>query len=290
MKPGKAGVIIIAVLLTAALFAWAGSHGGIRVAGLPLFAGCVILAFLIQWMAFLPAWLGHTERYFDLVGSSTYIIVVLLALLIGGARDPRAVLLTILVCLWAVRLGTFLYIRVHQQGGDGRFDTIKHSFSRFFITWSLQGLWVVITTAAALAAITSTTPAPMGLLGLLGLGLWFSGFMLEAISDQQKLRFRSRAENRDTFIRHGLWAWSRHPNYFGEILLWCGIALIAFPALQGWQYLTLFSPVFVFLLLTRISGIPLLEARAKKRWGDDPAYRQWKNRTSRLIPRPPPKD
>ena len=99
--------------------------------------------------------------------------------------------------------------------------------------------------------------------------------------------FRADPANEGRFITTGLWAWSRHPNYFGEILLWAGIALIAFPVLQGAQLATLISPVFVFVLLTRISGVPLLESRGKKRWGDEPAYQEYKARTPVLWPRPP---
>jgi steroid 5-alpha reductase family enzyme len=113
------------------------------------------------------------------------------------------------------------------------------------------------------------------------------GFLFEAVADDQKRRFRANPANEGRFIASGLWAWSRHPNYFGEITLWFGIALVALPALSGWQYATLISPVFVYLLLTRISGIPLLEARAKKRWGDEPAFQAYRARTPVLFPRPP---
>jgi steroid 5-alpha reductase family enzyme len=111
------------------------------------------------------------------------------------------------------------------------------------------------------------------------------GFALEAVADQQKRRFRERPENAGRFIATGLWAWSRHPNYFGEILLWTGVALVALPALDGWQLATLLSPVFVTLLLTRVSGVPLLEERADARWGDDPEYLAYKKRTPLLVPR-----
>jgi steroid 5-alpha reductase family enzyme len=135
--------------------------------------------------------------------------------------------------------------------------------------------------------MTSTERPPFGVLGWLGFALWLVGFLFEAVADDQKRRFRANPANEGRFITSGLWAWSRHPNYFGEITLWFGIALIALPALSGWQHATLISPVFVYLLLTRISGIPLLEARAKKRWGDEPAFREYKARTPVLFPRPP---
>jgi steroid 5-alpha reductase family enzyme len=168
---------------------------------------------------------------------------------------------------------------------DERFDTIKPSFSRFLMAWTLQGLWVFLTLSAALAAMTSTTPAPLEPLGVAGMVVWTVGLAIEAVSDRQKRLFRQDPANAGRFITTGLWAWSRHPNYFGEIVLWLGIALIAFPALSGWQYVTLISPLFVYFLLTRVSGIPPLESRAEERWGNDPEFRVYKARTPALFPR-----
>jgi steroid 5-alpha reductase family enzyme len=111
--------------------------------------------------------------------------------------------------------------------------------------------------------------------------------LLEVISDQQKRTFRKNPENLDKFIVHGLWAWSRHPNYFGEILLWFGIAIIALPTLEGWRYITLISPLFVYLLLTRVSGLPMLESAANKKWGDNPKYLSYKKNTPLLVLRKP---
>ena len=149
----------------------------------------------------------------------------------------------------------------------------------------LQGLWVSLTAAAALAAMTSTRTAPLRLVDALAVLVWLGGFALEVAADRQKRIFRTDPANSDRFIATGLWARSRHPNYLGEILLWLGSALLAGPSLAGWQRVTLVSPLFVFVLLTRISGIPLLEARARERWGDDPTYRAYLERTPRLIPR-----
>jgi steroid 5-alpha reductase family enzyme len=184
-------------------------------------------------------------------------------------------------------LGSFLFARIVRDGSDRRFDNLKPSLLRFCMTWSLQGLWVLLTLSCALAAMTSTRPKSLGAIALLGGIVWAVGFAIEAMADWQKRRFRADPANRNRFIRSGLWAWSRHPNYFGEIMLWSGIALIALPALTGWQHATLISPLFVYVLLTRISGIPLLEARADKKWGEDASYRAYKDRTPVLGPHPP---
>lgn len=246
---------------------------------------CVGTALAIQWLAWVPAWLARTERFYDLVGSGTYLGVTGLALWLSPAPDTRAALLAAMVGVWALRLGTFLFWRVHTQGGDGRFDAIKQSAWRFGVAWTLQGVWVSVTAGAALAAIVRSGGGPLGLFDGLGLGLWGVGFAAEVVADAQKSAHR--ASGRGGFIRSGLWAWSRHPNYAGEILLWAGVALTASAALNGPWLATLVSPVFVYLLLTRVSGVPLLEARADARWGGDAAYRAWRDATPVLWPRPP---
>jgi steroid 5-alpha reductase family enzyme len=154
------------------------------------------------------------------------------------------------------------------------------------MTWTLQGLWVLITIGAALAAMASDQSVPLGPFALVGGALWLLGFILEVIADGQKRAFRRDPGNEGAFIQSGLWALCRHPNYLGEILLWLGVALVAVPVLSGWQQLTLLSPVFVYVLLTRISGIPLLASRGKRRWGNDPAYQAYLDRTPVLFPRP----
>ena len=268
MKADRDALLAIVVAVLAGVgIAAAGSQGGTAVRGIPVFALSVGLAFAIQWLAFIPAYLRRTERFFDLTGSLTYILVTTMAALLSPPPDTRGTLLFALVVTWAARLGTFLFRRVRSAGGDARFDDIKPSFLRFLSVWTLQGLWVSLTVAAALAAITSlqrvseatAQSARLDLDAFLiaGLLVWVIGFSIEAVADAQKSRFRANPANKDSFIRTGLWSWSRHPNYFGEITLWTGVAIIALPVLQGWQLLTLISPLFVFVLLTRMSGIPL---------------------------------
>ncbi len=279
-------VFLLVVLLGAGI-AWAGSQGGASVGGVPVFALLVGIAFAIQWIAFVPAYLKQTEHYYDLTGSFTYILVTVLAALLSGHTDARSLLLAALVVVWAGRLGPFLFRRVRRSGRDDRFDALKPDFWRFLNVWTIQGLWVTLTLAAAMAAITATDRPGIDVLAVVGLVVWAIGFGLEAVADQQKNRFRADPANAGSFIRTGLWAWSRHPNYFGEITLWVGVAIIALPVLSGWQYLTLISPVFVYLLITRVSGVPLLEAKADRKWGAQPDYEQYKASTPVLVPRPP---
>jgi len=275
------------VILVGAVMALAGSQGGAKAGGIPVFALCVALAFVIQWLAFIPAFVFQTERFYDLTGSLTYIAVTIVAVALGPTPDTRAYVLLALVLVWAVRLGSYLFTRIRKVGKDDRFDAIKPSFIRFLNTWTLQGLWVSITLAAALAAITTDVRKGFGVLAIIGLVVWLIGFGLEAAADRQKSSFRADPANKGTFIHDGIWAWSRHPNYFGEITLWVGVALIAVPVLHGWQWATLISPVFVFLLITRVSGVPMLEKKADAKWGGQPDYESYKKRTPVLVPRPP---
>ncbi len=272
------------LVLAGVLVALAGSQGGASVAGVPLFAISVGLAFLIQWLAFIPAYVFQTETFFDLTGSLTYVLVTSLSVVFSPNVDTRSLLLAALVIIWAVRLGTFLFGRIRKAGKDDRFDTIKPSFIRFLNVWTIQGLWVTFTAAAALVAITSSVKQAVDGYAIVGTLIWLVGFGVEVVADAQKRRFNADAANRGQFIRTGLWARSRHPNYFGEIVLWFGVAVIAIPVLQGWQWVAMLSPVFVALLLTRVSGIPLLEQKADAKWGGQAAYEAYKRRTPVLVP------
>jgi steroid 5-alpha reductase family enzyme len=282
----QALLAIPAILLAGVLLTLAGAAGGSRAGGVPVFALCALLCFAVNWIVFVPSFLARTEHFFDLTGSLTYVSAVMLAVYLTDSLDARSVLLAALIVIWAGRLGAFLFARVRREGKDGRFDQIKRSLPRFLMVWTLQGLWVLTTAACALAAITAAQGAPLGAIAAAGTLLWLVGFALEVIADRQKSAFRADPANAGRFIDRGVWTWSRHPNYAGEILLWTGIAVIAYPALSGWQLVTLISPVFVYLLLTRISGVPMLERRADRRWGDDPDYQAYKARTPVLWPVP----
>ena len=275
----------LGILVIGLLVAVAGSQGGSSSGGIPVFGLCVGLAFLIQWLAFIPAFRLQTEKFFDLTGSITYISVISIAAILSMGLDGRSILLWALVVIWAVRLGTFLFRRIRKAGKDDRFDELKPSFIRFLNVWTIQGLWVTFTMAAALIAMTTTHRKALDLFALLGLVIWIFGFAIEVAADAQKSRFSANPDNKGKFIQTGLWYRSRHPNYFGEIMLWVGIAIIALPVLQGWQWFALISPAFVTLLLTRVSGVPLLEKKADKKWGGQEDYESYKKRTPVLIPK-----
>lgn len=274
-------------LLIGALVMLAGSDGSTKVGSFAVFAICGMLAYVINWVVFVPSNRAKTEHYFDLTGSITYLTVTAVAVLLSDDLDARAIIVAVMVGVWALRLGSFLFRRVRRDGRDGRFDEIKTDPLRFFMTWTLQGLWVLLTLACALAIITGSERRSIGWVAIVGIAVWIAGFAIEVVADNQKSAFKRDPANEGRFITSGLWAWSRHPNYFGEITLWTGIAIMALPVLSGWRWVTLISPIFVILLLTRVSGIPMLEARAAKRWGDEEEFQAYTRDTPVLVPRPP---
>lgn len=280
-------IAIIVALVIGALVALAGSQDGAAIGGIPLFALAVAAAFAIQVIAFIPAMILRTERFFDLTGSLTFLAISVALVLLTPMPDARSWILAAMVILWALRLGSFLALRVHKAGSDGRFDEIKGSPVRFLQVWVIQGAWVSITAAAAWIAISTDAAAraPIGWLTVVGIVVWLLGMTIEIVADAQKSAFRADPKNKDEFIRTGLWSRSRHPNYFGEIVIWVGVFLTAAPVLAGWQWVAILSPLFVILLLTRVSGIPLLEARAEKKWGDRADYVEYRENTPSLVPR-----
>ncbi|MAV75468.1 MAG: hypothetical protein CL691_02430 [Cellvibrionales bacterium] len=248
----------------------------------------LVAAFAIQWAAFLPAFFFKTEKFYDLTGSLTYISIFIYSLVVTDSfQDFKLgnLIIATAALLWAVRLGSFLFMRIIKAGQDKRFDSIKVSFAQFLMTWTLQGMWVFICSSAALVAISSPSGAVVNYLFSIGLAVFIIGWLIEVIADNQKSAFRRIEKNKDRFINQGLWARSRHPNYFGEITLWLGIAIMSVPSFSGMNYLALFSPVFTYLLLNHISGIRLLEASGNEKWGHLESYQLYINSTPKLIPK-----
>ena len=284
----KEYVTITVAVCISVLVALASAQGSLISGEYPVLFICLFIAFTIQWIVFIPSFYFGTERFYDLTGSITYMIVIVTALyhkseFIGSRSDIRSLLIAGFVIIWALRLGSFLFLRVLKDKEDRRFSEWKKNFHQFLRVWTLQGLWVFLTSVAAVTAITSRKIIEPDLFLYIGSFLWVFGFLFESIADYQKRKFRS--ENKNKFIQSGLWSVSRHPNYFGEIVLWFGIALIAFPTLVGPQYVSLISPLFVYLLLTRVSGVHILEKHADDTWGKKKDYKAYKEKTPVLFPK-----
>ena len=271
--------------LTFAILGFAIPYGISLAIGNELVQNIVLLVYIIQWVAFIPAYIFQTEKFFDLTGSITYssVFIYCIYLTTSGDLNWGSLVISILVILWAGRLGTFLFTRIAKDGEDKRFRTIKPDIAQFFMTWTLQGMWVSLCSLCAITGIASETGIIVNNIFYIGLVMFIGGFAIEIVADQQKSAFRAIPENRNKFITSGLWSKSRHPNYFGEITLWTGVAVMSFSSLSGIEYLTLISPIFTYLLLVKISGVRMLEGRGQKTWGNDEDYIAYMNNTPMVM-------
>ena len=267
--------------------------GGLVFAGTPtetntLLFEAALLIFGIQILVFLPSFLAQTEHFYDLTGGVTYLSTMGFMAYrhqqLFGEWDPRTLVLTALIALWAIRLSSFLFSRVKRVGKDGRFDRLKTSFTRFLLTWILQGLWVFMCTYPALIALSSPSDTEFLFLGI-GTSVWVLGWLYEVVADNQKTAFNKDPKNAGKFINTGVWTQSRHPNYVGEFILWTGITIIAIPVYEGLQWAALVTPLFVYLLLNKVSGVNLLEERADEKWGENEDYQAYKEKTPIFFPK-----
>ena len=282
--------ISVATFLVSYLLASTVQVGTIAEGGLSLIMIVMFLSFFIHWVMFIPSYLFQTEKFYDLTGTLTYItllsfVIYIKQLAVHSALDLRTILIFSCIMIWTVRLGGFLFWRVLKDGEDKRFRTILPSFTQLFMTWTLSAAWVFIQSLAALVALTSLEQVSFGIVGFIGFSLWIFGFAFQVIADYQKTQFRAKSENKNNFITKGLWSKSRHPNYFGEIVLWTGIAVMALPVMSGLQYVSLVSPLFGFLLIYYVSGVRLLESKANKKWGDNTNYQDYKKNTPIFFPK-----
>lgn len=246
---------------------------------------CALTDLGIQWAGWALAAACKTEKFYDLAGSGTFILLAHLSRIWGGARHVRQNVQTGLVTAWGLRLGTFLFLRILKDGHDRRFNNVRENPGTFFVYWTVQAVWIFTTLLPTLMLNSERRDEPLGWRDYVGWSVWGLGFTVQAIADQQKWRFKSDPDNAGKFIQSGLWAYSRHPNYFGEILQWSGLWLSASSVMQGPQYFSVISPMFVWFLLNYVSGVPLLEKQGLKKWGSDPAYQNYLKNTPVLWPK-----
>ena len=281
-------VNVIVILILSLLFAFFANPQFAIIENTPFFILVMFSIYFIHWIVFLPSYIAQTEKFFDITGTVAYLFSLLLTIyfltITQNIIHVRSLTILILIFVWSIRLGYFLFSRITRDKVDKRFTNLKKSFSKFFVTWTVSGMWVFITLLNGLTVIINNVSYFNDLFYVIGLATWIIGFSIEVISDEQKKRFKRNVENKNKFISTGLWKFSRHPNYFGEMLIWIGISIISFPTLTGFQYLTLISPFFVIWLLINISGINLLEEKADLKWGSVNSYIKYKKHTPVLIP------
>jgi steroid 5-alpha reductase family enzyme len=230
----------------------------------------------------------RTDKVTDLSYSLSFVVLAVVLLVRNGGGSPVQLLTGVFVCVWGIRLGAWLFLRIAKTGVDHRFDGIRERPLRFARFWALQAItvWVVSLPAVRLLSLGSLS-GPLPVFSWVGFAIWVVGLVVEVTSDTQKSAFRSVASNKGRFITSGLWKYSRHPNYFGESLLWWGLFLAAVPAFRGWDFLVGIGPLFLTLLLLFVSGVPPLEKSAEGRYGR--AWQDYKRRTSVFLPLPPRK-
>ncbi len=238
---------------------------------------------------FLFAAVFKTDVLTDITYSLTF---VLLSVLLFISEQPAylvQILPLVMVVLWAVRLGGYLFWRILHIKVDHRFDNRRNSIIAFGSFWALQAITVAIVMLPVWAIMRSRgNAASVSVVHLVpALVVYAAGLIIEAVSDAQKYRYKISGGS--SFMATGLWKFSRHPNYFGEMLVWWGIGLAGMTVFSGLYWLTLIGPLFITLLLIYVSGIPLLEKSADRKWGDDPAYIAYKTGTSILVPLLPKK-
>ena len=288
----KAILSILTLVIVATLVALAGSQGksvSVDIAGgIPLLLLCMGISFLIQWLVFIPSYLSKTEKYFDLTGGLTFLSLTVLILILTEALTIISFLLAALVAIWAIRLSSFHLLRSREDGHDKRFTEVIPHKTKFLFYWTFQGFWAFVTPVVAFTALTSQNISDkIEITTVIGLIIWLAGFLIEVVADRQKRALRKFSANKNKFIDSGLWAWSRHPNYFGEIILWIGISLIALPTLMDWQYITLLSIPYVIVMLVKVSGVAKLEEASDQKRGADEDYQKYTPHTPVIIPRRP---
>ncbi len=282
-------VVVISVLIITSLIVSSVGDNSVILNGYSAVLYSAAICLGIQWLAWIPASLAKSERYYDLTGGLTYLTVVGFTLWAGSQSESpsaRELIVSLLVVIWALRLSSFLYLRIHRAGKDGRFDRLKTSPIRFLVPWTIQGLWVFLTMIVVIVINSQAESAPeLGIWDATGLLIWLLGFSIEVIADNQKSVFNANSENQGKWIDSGLWSYSRHPNYLGEIMLWTGIACFGISCFSGMERLAWISPIFIYLLLTKISGVPILDRRGLEKWGDQPEYHKYREETPTLLPR-----
>lgn len=266
---------------------------GVAITGLLLISSALglqkyaLLALAIQWAVFLVHGLPFcSEKFYDASGSMTHLSLVVMSLLEDPLRHPRQILTSVMAVMWLTRLGSFLFNRIVVDGKDDRFTELKKSTLRFMGAWTIQALWCFLIDLPVL--IVNASPAGSGmslsLQDVFGIALWTFGFLFEVVADGQKAAFRAKPENKGRFITEGLWRYSRHPNYFGEIVMWVGVCVSCANTWTGVQWMGLLSPLFTTFLLTKVSGVPMLEKAGQKKWGHLPAYTHYMENTACIVP------
>jgi steroid 5-alpha reductase family enzyme len=244
----------------------------------------LVVSLGIQAVFFAFAASLKTDKVTDLSYGLTFVTLAGWLLSRGDTGDATQLALAAMVILWGVRLAGYLFYRILSIGRDARFDGIREHFWPFFKFWLGQGIavWVIM------LPVTIWFSAPSRYTPWMSIGgtIWALGLIMETVADAQKFAAKTRPGGNERWVDEGLWRYSRYPNYFGEMLCWWGVFLYVAPGLGAWNALGMLGPVSITVILLKVTGIPTLEKSAAKKWGSNPEYQAYLNRTRRLVPWP----
>ena len=239
----------------------------------------LLLTVCMQMSFFAIAYMLQIDKVTDFAGTSNFLVLAVFTLWLGGDFSFPKILASLMVILWSLRLGVYLTYRIMVWGEDNRFDELRTKFWSFLGFWTYQILWVFLTSLPVIYFNSLDSPSELNTIAIIGAAMFGIGFIVEAWADYTKFNHKLHGEK---WCTAGLWKYSRHPNYFGNILLWFGIFIFCFSYdVPLW---TIIGPLWTTFLLVFVSGLPFLEASADKKYGEDKEYLRYKNETSILIP------
>lgn len=240
------------------------------------------ISLLIQAAFFAIAASLKTDKVTDLAYGLTFVVIAVVLYLDSGPRRLPPLVLAAMVIVWGLRMSGYLLIRVIHMGRDTRFDGIRERFWPFLKFWFGQAIavWLIMLPVTLWFA----RPGPWTKAMTAGWLMWASGLIIETVADAQKFRAKRRPDGRNRWMETGLWKYSRHPNYFGELLCWWGVFVFVAGTYTGWQWAGIAGPLTLTHLLLNVTGIPTLEASANRKWGANPAYQAYFHGTNRLVP------
>ena len=241
------------------------------------------ISILLHAGFFAVAALLKTDAFTDFTYGAAFIVLVMYAAAQSQIFLYPQMILVALVVLWAVRLIAYLVVRIRKIKKDNRFDGVREDWRKFIVFWSFQAgaVWIILLPSLY---FLQAKVFEIKLLSYLGVTVWFIGLTIESVADWQKFTFKNNPVNKGKFIATGLWKYARHPNYFGEMLVWWGIFLYVLPHVSGWGYITVIGPVFITYLLRFVTGVPPLEKRYAEKYAGNQEYAEYKKSTNLLMP------
>lgn len=246
----------------------------------------LVLILVLNYAVFLIAYKQQTDQYTDIIYALSFLVVAGYSFFSVQDFSTSKCFLFIMVALWSLRLGMYMRSRITKEGEDERFTNIRPYLGRFFRFFTIQSIGICLISLPVIIGLQKELypNSQYSWIKFLGTILIIAGFVIEAIADYQKSRFRRDEKNNQHFIDNGLYAYIRYPNYLGEIMFWSGIFIFVSPFLEGFEFLSIISPIFISILLIYVSGIRLLEISSRNNYGHLDSFNDYVSRSWRLIP------